>query len=53
MGKFIYSTPNRAPVPANPAEGGSAQTPRFMRGFFVRESRGMPNRHDSLVSMKS
>jgi len=22
MGKFIYSTPNRAPVPANPAEGG-------------------------------
>ncbi len=36
MGKYIYSTPNRAPVPANPAEGGYRIIAPFEQGCGSR-----------------
>ena len=44
MGKFIYSTPNRAPVPANPAERGFLSVAPSRRGFFItRNLSGQPH----------
>lgn len=35
MGKFIYSTPNRAPVPANPARERFLQKAAPQARFFI------------------